>query len=98
MPNSLTTETEQHVAAPVIKTHVAVPKVMLIPVAAAAAELCTHPMDFVKTQTQVKGSNIWNAVKENFKARGIAGFYSSINPAIGKMFIRINNWRKKESL
>ena len=33
-----------------------VPKLMLIPIAAAAAELATHPMDFVKTQTQIKNA------------------------------------------
>jgi hypothetical protein len=33
-----------------------VPKIALIPIAAAAAELATHPMDFVKTQTQIKNA------------------------------------------
>jgi solute carrier family 25 uncoupling protein 27 len=66
---------------------ISIPKIMLIPVSAACAEVCTHPMDFIKTQTQVKNSNILHAVKENFRLRGIGGFYTSIYPAVGRHLI-----------
>ena len=82
-----------------------IPKIALIPVAAAIAETITHPMDFVKTHMQVKNSSITSAVKENFRLHGIGGFYRSIYPAVGRHLVystsRIsiyenlkNNWIK----
>jgi len=64
-----------------------VPKIALIPVAAAIAEISTHPMDFVKTNMQVKNSSITSAIKENFRLHGIGGFYKSIYPAVGRHLV-----------
>ena len=65
-----------------------VPKIALIPIAAAVAETCTHPMDFIKTQIQVhKNSNVTSAIRDNFRNHGIGGFYKSIYPAVGRHFI-----------
>jgi solute carrier family 25 (mitochondrial uncoupling protein), member 27 len=48
------------------------------------AEICTHPIDFVKTQKQYKKTNISTVgiFKNVFKTDGIRGFYPSIAPAV----------------
>lgn len=62
-------------------------KLILIPFAATCAEVFTHPIDFVKTQIQIKDCNVAKSCKDTLKKHGIGGFYRSIVPAVGRHLI-----------
>lgn len=60
---------------------------LYIPIAATVAETSTHPIDFVKTQTQIRKSSYLACARETFAAGGVLGFYPSLFPAVVRHWI-----------
>jgi solute carrier family 25 uncoupling protein 27 len=73
-------------------------RVLYVPIAATISETCTHPIDFVKTQTQIRKTGILTCARETFAKGGVLGFYPSLPPAVGRHWIyttcRINIYEK----
>lgn len=57
-------------------------KLALIPIASAAAETLTHPIDVIKTQKQVNSHPFPRIIQSIYTKNGIRGFYPSLPPAI----------------
>ncbi|CAM9703683.1 unnamed protein product, partial [Ectocarpus fasciculatus] len=60
---------------------------LYVPIAATVAETCTHPIDFVKTQTQIRKNSYFSCAKETLATHGVVGFYPSLLPAVARHWV-----------